>query len=83
MAQISIPDTLYQKLQTTAREQGISVETYIQKTLEDVGSVAPSLPAQEEQRLFDTLDQLAQQNGAVPSEEWGNLVSEMRDDIVR
>ena len=78
MVQISIPDTLYQKLQTTAREQGVSVETYIQEMLEDVGIVAPSLPTQEEQRLFDTLDQLAQQNGAIPSKEWGNLVSEMR-----
>lgn len=79
MTQISIPDTLYHRLQATAQQQGMSVEAFIQETLEVAGSTPTSLPSQEEQQFFDTLDQLAQQNGVIPSEEWGKLVSEMRD----
>jgi 3-dehydroquinate dehydratase len=79
MVQISIPDALYRQLQTTAQERGVSIETYIQQTLEEAGNAAVSLQSQEERNLFDTIDQLAQQNGAIPSEEWSKLVSEMRD----
>ena len=79
MAQISISDTLYHRLQETALQQGVSIEAFIQETLEGAGNTPTPLPLQEEQHLFEMLDQIAQQNGAIPSEEWGKLVSEMRD----
>jgi len=69
MVQIAIPDALYRQLQMTAHEQGVSVETYIQKTQE-----ALQRPYHHKKNGTSsiTLDQLAQQNGAIPSEEWAN-----------
>lgn len=78
MAQISIPDALYQRLQVTAHQQGVSLDTIVQEALENV-SATTFLSVQEEQRLFDMLDQLAQQNGHISPPDWGTLVSELRD----
>ncbi len=78
MAQISIPDALYQRLQATAQQQGVSLETIVQEALEQVGTPALLSP-QEEQNLFDEMDRIADRNGKIPSEDWGKLVSDMRD----
>lgn len=79
MAQIAIPDALYQRLRAIAQQQGVPVETLVRATLEGLDSTVALLSAQEEHQLFAQLDQLAHQNGQISSEDWGKIVSDLRD----
>jgi len=79
MAQITIPDALYQRLEVLAQQQSVSVETLVRETLASLATITFSLSLQEEQQIFDHLDRIAQHNGRIESEDWGKLVSDLRD----